>query len=127
MKARLMATTALLVGIVIGGTAAQLLHAESKAPVYFVAENDISNTDGYLKEYAPRAREMITANGGRYVAAGEATTFVGEPPKSRVAIFVFDNMEQIRTWLNSSEYGELRKVGERHAKFRNYAVSGLVR
>ena len=57
---------------------------------------------------------MIKANGG-----------LGEPPKSRVAIFVFDDMQQISTWLNSPEYGELRKVGEKHAKFRNYAVPGL--
>jgi uncharacterized protein (DUF1330 family) len=53
---------------------------------------------------------MIKANGGRYPAAGDATTFVGEPPKSRGAIFVFDDLQQIQTWLNSPEYKELKKV-----------------
>ena len=33
--------------------------------------------------------------------------------------------EQIQKWLNSPEYQELRKVGEKFAKFRNYAVPGL--
>jgi uncharacterized protein (DUF1330 family) len=64
-------------------------------------------------------------NGGRYLAAGDATTFVGEPPKSRVAIFVFDDIAQINAWLNSPEYQELRKIGDKYAKFRNYAVPGV--
>jgi uncharacterized protein (DUF1330 family) len=50
---------------------------------------------------------------------------VGEPPKSRVAIFAFDSIEQIQTFLNSPEYKELRKVGEKYAKYRNYAVPGI--
>jgi uncharacterized protein (DUF1330 family) len=68
---------------------------------------------------------MIKSVGGRYIAAGDATTFVGEPPKSRVAIFAFDSIEQIQTFLNSPEYKELRKVGEKYAKYRNYAVPGI--
>jgi hypothetical protein len=30
-----------------------------------------------------------------------------------------------RTFLNSSEYKELRKVGEKYAKYRAYAVPGV--
>ena len=115
----------MLAGVAVGALAIQGLHAQAKPPVYFVAENDISDAPSYAKEYASRAREMIKANGGRYLAAGDATTFVGEPPKSRVAIFVFDDLQQIQTWLNSPEYKELRKVGEKYAKFRNYAVPGV--
>jgi uncharacterized protein (DUF1330 family) len=92
-----------------------------------VAVATIGDVQSYLKEYAARARDMIKANGGRYLAAGDATTFVGEPPKSRVAIFVFDDLQQIRTWLNSPEYKELKKVGDKYAKFRNYAVPGIPR
>jgi uncharacterized protein (DUF1330 family) len=103
----------------------QQINAQTKAPVYFIVENEISDLQSYLKEYAPRARDMIRSNGGRYIAAGDTTTFVGEPPKSRVAIFVFDNIEQIQTWLNSPEYKELKKVGDKYAKFRNYAVPGI--
>ena len=100
-------------------------HAQGKPPVYFIVENEIDDVQGYLREYASRARDMIKANGGRYLAAGDATTFVGEPPKSRVAIFVFDDIAQINTWLNSPEYQELKKIGDKYAKFRNYAVPGV--
>ena len=128
MKRLVVATTALmLASFALGAFAFQRVDAQAKPPVYFVAENEVSDTQGYLKEYAVHAREMIKANGGRYLAAGDATTFVGEPPKSRVAIFVFDDLQQIQTWLNSPEYKELRKVGEKYAKFRNYAVPGVSR
>src|SRR3984885_109719 len=116
----------MLAGVAVGALALQGLHEQAKLPIYFVVENEISDVQSYLKEYAARARDMIKANGGRYLAAGDATTFVGEPPKSRVAIFVFDDLQQIQTWLNSPEYKDLRKVGEKYAKFRNYAVPGVL-
>jgi uncharacterized protein (DUF1330 family) len=120
------ATVLMLASFAPGVLTFQRVDAQVRPPVYFVVENEISDVPGYLREYAPRARDMIKASGGRYLAAGDATTFVGEPPKSRVAIFVFDDLQQIQTWLDSPEYKELRKVGEKYAKFRNYAVPGVV-
>jgi uncharacterized protein (DUF1330 family) len=126
MKTRYTVALSMLAGAAVGAFAIQGLYAQAKPPVYFVVENEISDVQGYLKEYAARARDMIKANGGRYLAAGDATTFVGEPPKSRVAIFMFDDLQQIQTWLNSPEYKDLRKVGEKYAKFRNYAAPGVL-
>src|SRR5581483_4527402 len=63
---------AMLSGLALGALTVQKLGAQTKPPVYFVVENEISDVQGYLKEYAPRAREMIKAKGGRYIAAGEA-------------------------------------------------------
>ena len=114
MKRLVMVTTAsMLASFALGAFTVQRLNAQSKPPVYFVVENEISDVQGYLKEYAAHARDMIKANGGRYLAAGDATTYVGEPPKSRVAIFVFDDLQQIQTWLNSPEYKELRSGGRK--------------
>ena len=115
----------ILAAFLFSGLIVQQSNAQTKPPVYFIVENDISDLHGYLTEYAPRARDMIRSIGGRYIAAGDATTFVGEPPKSRVAIFAFDSIEQIQTFLNSPEYKELKKVGDKYAKFRNYAVPGV--
>jgi uncharacterized protein (DUF1330 family) len=115
----------ILTAFLFSGLIVQPINAQTKPPVFFIVENDISDLHGYLTEYAPRARDMIRSIGGRYIAAGDATTFVGEPPKSRVAIFAFDSIEQIQTFLNSPEYKELRKVGEKYAKYRNYAVPGI--
>src|SRR3954452_4147563 len=94
MRVVAVAVASLLGGSAVGGLTVQRINAQAKPPVYFIVENEISDVQSYLKEYASRARDMIKANGGRYLAAGDATTFVGEPPKSRVAIFVFDDVEQ---------------------------------
>jgi hypothetical protein len=83
MKTRYIVALSMLADVAVGALALQGLHAQAKPPVYFVVENEISDVPSYLKEYAARARDMIKANGGRYLAAGDATTFVGEPPKSR--------------------------------------------
>jgi uncharacterized protein (DUF1330 family) len=34
-------------------------------------------------------------------------------------------MEQLQEWFNSPDYKEARKVGEKYAKFRNYAIPGV--
>jgi uncharacterized protein (DUF1330 family) len=125
MKTVLVIGISIMAGLALGGMMVPRTHAQGKPPVYFVVENEINDVPNYLREYASRAREMIKANGGRYLAAGDATTFAGEPPKSRVAIFVFDDIAQINAWLNSPEYQELRKIGDKYAKFRNYAVPGV--
>jgi uncharacterized protein (DUF1330 family) len=125
MKTVLTIGISIMFGLALGAMMVPQTHAQGKPPVYFIVENEINDVQNYLREYASRARDMIKANGGRYLAAGDATTFVGEPPKSRVAIFVFDDIAQINAWLSSPEYQELKKIGDKYAKFRNYAVPGV--
>ena len=125
MKTRYTVALAMFAGIGVGAAAVQPLHAQTKPPVYFIAENDVTNPEGYKKEYLPLAQPTIKAHGGRYLAAGNATPFAGDPPKSRVVILVWDSMEQLQGWFNSPEYKKARAVGEKHAKYRNYAIPGV--
>src|SRR5438445_484509 len=95
-------------------------------PRYYIAEIDIKAMDAYTKEYVPRAQAGIKAAGGRLVAAGSKTTaFEGAPPKSRVAVQVWDSVEKIKAWRNSAEFKEARKIGDKYAKFRSFAVEGI--
>jgi uncharacterized protein (DUF1330 family) len=121
---------AVTAGIAIGALAVQGLHAQPKPPVYFVAEIDVTNPDAYAKEYAPKAQAIIKAAGGRFLAiggyaaaTGTVTAFDGNAPK-RVVVQVWDSMEKIQAWRANPEYVELRKVGEKYAKFRSFAVDG---
>ena len=125
MNSRFKMALAMIVGAGLGGAAIQGLHAQAKPPVYFVAENDVTNPEGYRTEYLPLAQPSIKAHGGRYLAAGNATALAGEPPKSRVVILVWDSMEQLQGWFNSPEYQKARKIGEQYAKYRNYADPGV--
>jgi uncharacterized protein (DUF1330 family) len=117
----------LLAGAVIGAAAVGALHAQSKPPVYLVYENELTNRDGYLKDYVPTAIATIKAHGGRVLAAGKPTTYAGEPPKEPASfgILAFDSTEQLDGWLHSDEYKKIRAVGEQYAKYRNIAVPGF--
>ncbi|MEH2519159.1 uncharacterized protein (DUF1330 family) [Bradyrhizobium sp. AZCC 1610] len=131
MRSNYKIAVAVTAGVAIGALAVEGLHAQAKPPVYFVAEIDVTNPDAYAKEYAPKAQAIIKAAGGRFLAiggsaatTGTVTAFDGDAPK-RVVVQVWDSMEKIRAWRANPEYVELRKVGEKYAKFRSFAVDGL--
>jgi uncharacterized protein (DUF1330 family) len=132
MKTQYTIAIAILAGAAIGATAVNGLHAQAKAPVYLVTEIDVTNADAYGKEYAPKAQTLIKAAGGRFVAiggvagagAGKVTAFDGEAPK-RVAVQVWDSMEQYQAYRNSAGFKEVRQVGDKYAKFRTFAVEGV--
>jgi uncharacterized protein (DUF1330 family) len=131
MRSNYRIAVAVTAGVTIGALAVQGLHAQAKPRVYFVAEIDVTNPDAYAKEYAPKAQAIIKAAGGRFLAiggsaatTGTVTALDGDAPK-RVVVQVWDSMEKIRAWRANPEYVELRKVGEKYAKFRSFAVDGL--
>jgi uncharacterized protein (DUF1330 family) len=124
MKTHLTVTWAMLAGFGLGAVAVQALHAQAKPPVYQVVEIDVSNMDAYLKDYAPKAQAAIKAAGGKFLAAGKATTIEGEPPKSRVVIQQWDSLEQAQAYRNSAAFKEISPIREKLAKFRSFVVEG---
>ena len=126
MKTRSTAALALLAGAAIGAIAVQGLHAESKAPVYVVTETDITDLDAFQKEYLPVVQPTINAAGGRRVAAGQNIVVLeGPAPGTRVAINEFDSLEAVQAWRASADYKAARKIGDKYAKFRAFAIEGL--
>ena len=126
MKTPYAAAVALLTGAAIGAFAVQDLRAQTKPPAYVVTEIEIANMDAYQKEYVPLAQASIKAAGGHLLAAGQnIVVFEGAQPKTRVAINEFDSMEAIHNWRNSAQFKEARRVGDKYATFRSFAVEGL--
>ena len=100
MRIEYKVASAMLASTVVGGLAVHELHAQAKAPVYFIGEIDVTNPDGYAKEYLPKARALIKAHGGRLIAAGGAggtgakvVAIDGEAPR-RVVIYMYDSLSQ---------------------------------
>ena len=126
MKTHLAVSLAVAAGFGLGAITVHGLHAQAKPPVYFV----VTNPDAYAKEYVPKAQAIIKAAGGKFLAIGGAaggakvTAFDGEAPK-RAVVQVWDSMEKIQAWRNNPEYKEARKIGEKYAKFRSYAIEGM--
>jgi uncharacterized protein (DUF1330 family) len=112
-------------GVALGAVTGQALHAQTT--VYYVAEVDVTDLDGYLKEYAPKAAASSKDFGGQTLAAGqEITQIEGAPPKRRVVIVKWNSLEQLQAWRNSERYKEDRKIGDKYAKtIRAFAVEGL--
>jgi len=126
MKTRYTVIVSMLAGAALGAAAIQVLHAQAKPPVYAVAEIDVSNLDAYVKEYAPLAQAAIKAGGGRLLAVGQnATVLEGAPPAKRVAIQQWASMEQLKAYRSSAAFADARKVGDKYAKFRSWAIEGL--
>ena len=126
MNARYTVLAAAVAGFAAGAVTIEQLHAQAKPPVFYVAEIDMKNADAYQKEYAPKAQALIKKMGGKVLAAGSNITAIeGAPPKSRVAVQQWESIEQIKKWRSSAEYKEIRKIGDKYATFRSFAVVGV--
>ena len=129
MKPQYIVPLAVAAGFGLGVGAVEGLHAQAKPPIYYISEIDVTNPVAYARDYLPKAQAIIKAAGGRYLAAGGAAAganviaIEGEPPK-RVVVQVWDSIEKIHAWRANPEYKELRKTGDKYAKFRSFAVEG---
>jgi uncharacterized protein (DUF1330 family) len=114
----------------LGAFASEALRAQARPPAYLIGQIDVSDPDGYAKEYLPKARAIIKAHGGRLVAAAGAAAsgpqvvaVDGEAPK-RVVIYMYPSMDALLAWRNDPEYAKVRRVGEKYAKYHTFAVEG---
>src|SRR5262245_18493996 len=99
---------AMLAGAALGAAAVQGLHAQAKPPVYQVTEIEFSDRAAYERDYVPKAQAVIRAAGGKFLAAGGATTTIeGEPPKARIVISQWDSVDKIHAYRNSAAFKEL--------------------
>ena len=127
MNSRYKLSLAIVAAFALGGAVVEGIHAQGKAkqPVYVVAEIDVTDLEAYRKEYVPKAQATIKKMGGRLVAATQnVTSFEGAPPAKRVAIQVWDSVDQYKAFRAAN--AEHRKIGDKYAKFRSYAVEAVV-
>jgi uncharacterized protein (DUF1330 family) len=129
MNPRFGIAVTMLVGMGLGALTVEGLHAQSQPPVYLIGQIEVTNPEGYSKEYLPKAREIIKAHGGQLVASGgaaaanEVIAVDGEAPK-RVVIYRYPSIDDLQGWRNDPAYQEVRKVGEKYAKYHTFAVQG---
>jgi uncharacterized protein (DUF1330 family) len=126
MNQRIALGLAMLAGVAIGATAIQGLHAQAKPPAFFIAENTVTNQDGYTKEFLPPVTKSIQDEGGKFLARGGKTvSYLGPPPAPRVVVIQFESMDKAQAWMNSSSNKAAQAIGDKYATFRGYAVEGV--
>jgi uncharacterized protein (DUF1330 family) len=125
MKTAWATASALLAGIAIGAFGVHTVDAQKRPPAYVVADNEVNDQDNYMKVVAPVAEKTTAEAGGRFLARGKAVSLSGEPPRGRLVIVQFENMDQLQKWWNNPEWQAAHKKGEQYAKFRDMAIEGV--
>ena len=110
----------------LGALAIQGLHAQMKPPAYVVGEITVKDENGYKNEFLPATQPIIAKLGGKYLAGGfnKTASFEGAPPPNRVIIIQFDSMDAAKAWNDNQEQKDSRKIGDKYATFRTFAVEG---
>jgi uncharacterized protein (DUF1330 family) len=127
MNSALNMTAAIACGLLLGGGAVQLLHAQSKPPAFVVAEIAVRNQKGYDENFQKATEQDILTHGGKYLAGGYNNTLslVGAEPPNRVVIVQFANMDAVKEWREQGAMDMENTVGNKYASFRIYAVEGI--
>ena len=88
MTSALKITAAITFGLLVGGGAVQMLHAQSKPPAFVVAEIAVKDEKGYDENFQKATQKDILNHGGKYLAGGynKTLSLVGDPPPNRVVI-----------------------------------------
>ena len=126
MRSAMKIAAAIACGLLVGGGAVQLLHAQSRPPVYVVAEIDVRDRKGYEENYLKATQNDISVHGGKYLAGGydKTESLVGDPRPNRVVILQFENMDAVKAWQAEGALDMENAVGGKYAKFRIFAVEG---
>src|SRR5215208_8384026 len=88
---------------------------------------DIQVTDPVrYEDYKNLAAPTVELYGGKYIARGGKTeTLEGDWSPTRLVILQFDSLEQARTWLNSTEYSEARRLRHQTATSNMVVIEGV--
>ena len=126
MKSRHKIAAAVVSSFILGAGAASILHAQTRAPGYVIAEIDVKDQDGYTKDFLPKAQANIKEFGGKYIGGGmnKAIGFMGAPPSNRVILLQFPDMDTVKAF-EDKETRNVTEVGSKYASFRVIGIEGV--
>ena len=100
-------------------------HGRIIVTAYLVADVEVLDSAAY-EDYKKHVGATVAAYGGRFLARGGATeTLEGSLKVNRCVILEFPNMERLKAWWSSAEYGPLRDLRQRTAKSTLVAIEGV--
>lgn len=126
MKSHYAIAASVIGSFVLGAGAGSILHAQTKAPGYVVAEIDVKDPDGYMKDFVPKAQANIKEFGGKYIAGGmnKAISFSGAAPPNRVVLLQFADIDAVKAF-EEKEGLNVKEVGSKYANFRVIGLEGV--
>lgn len=92
---------------------------------YMIARINVTDWDRY-KEYMKVTPGIISKYEGRFIVrGGETLTLEGPEEKWRIVIIEFPDLQKAKSFYNSADYTEARKIREGAALTQFVAVDGL--
>ena len=92
---------------------------------YVIVHNEVLD-EGTFGEFRERIGATVDAHGGRYLVRGGSFEVVeGELTTDRVVVIEFDDVNKARTWLNSPEYTDLKKIRQQAENATILVVEGV--
>jgi uncharacterized protein (DUF1330 family) len=94
-------------------------------PAYVIIETDIHDAAQY-ERYEAASPGAIAAGGGRFIArGGELAVLEGDWRPRRLVVLEFENLGAAKSWYDSPNYHEARRLREGAATLHMVAVEGL--
>jgi uncharacterized protein (DUF1330 family) len=118
---------ALLAGVIgafLGGSAVQILHAQTKPPGYLIAEVEVTDPATY-KIYADGTDPIAAKYGAKFIVRGGKSISLAGVAPNRVAISIFESFEKAAAFQNDPDYKALVPIRDKSSKYRSYAVEGV--
>ena len=92
---------------------------------YVIVDIEVTDPTGY-EDYKRLAAPTVTLYGGKYIArGGKIETLEGDWSPNRLVILEFENSEQAKRWLNSSEYSKARALRHKYANSKMIVIEGV--
>lgn len=126
MRTTRVIAVSIIAGTAIGAGLVEVLHAQGKPLAYVVGEINVTDPEGFAKDFSPLARKALAEAPGyrALVLGGKTVAIEGSALKARVVINVFDNLDAAVQAYNSADFKAAKKIGDKYATFYTYAVEG---
>ena len=94
-------------------------------PAYVVVDIDVTDPVTY-ETYRGLAPATVAAYGGRYLArGGAAKPLEGTWAPTRLVILEFPSVDQAKAWIDSPEYGPVKKIRHAAATSQMVVIAGI--
>jgi uncharacterized protein (DUF1330 family) len=115
---------ALVVGLAVGESLVQVLHAQATPPAYAVIDiSSFTDPTGY-KALLTKTAAANAAFGGTIPIQTQNTTALQGTAPARFVVVKFDNLAKAKAWSASAAQKEIVAIREKTTKSRAFLVEG---
>lgn len=94
-------------------------------PAYLIADINVLDEDAFAAQREQVEATLVRYNGRFLVRGGRAENLEGEWRPGRMGIIEFPSMEAARSWWNSPEYEEIKRLRKANGEIKMIIAEGI--